>query len=420
MTPRGVLLECFRAALDAVDARRCVRASLQRPSLPAGDWQVVAIGKAAGAMAQGAIDAIGARVAGGRVVVPPDHLPPGWTGERHGLDVLIASHPVPDERSLAAGEAVAQYVATQPERARLLFLISGGASSLVEWLQPGLTLADLQAFGHWALTSGAPIERVNALRRRLSRLKGGGLAGLIGQRRVLSLMISDVPGDDPRLIGSGLLHASETDAASDDVAGLPTSIADIVRRAQADGRERSVAVPRVPVRMVATLHQARLAAAATARTRGIAARVSTRRIAGEAEPLGRELARRLRRFPANMLHVWGGESTVSLPAHAGRGGRNQHLALSAALGFEEHRTSRAVLLAAGTDGIDGVTTDAGALVDAGTCMRGRDGGFDPQMSLASADSGSFLEASGDLLHTGATLTNVGDLVLALKDGQGER
>ena len=392
LTARQLLLDCYRAALDVVDARQCVRDALLRRPIH-GDWHVIAVGKAAGAMAQGAIEALGPRLSGGRVVVPPDHLPAGFAGDAHCLEVLVSSHPVPDERSLVAGENVATYVSSLAADARLLFLVSGGASSLVETLRPGFSLADLQALNHRALDSGVPIAEINARRRQLSRLKGGGLAVLAGNRRTLALMISDVPGDDPRVIGSGLLHAF---APSSELGP----------------------VPRVPVRTVATLRMACRAGADAARRHGLTATVSPRRLAGDAAALGVALATKARRLPARALQVWGGESTVTLPVHPGRGGRNQHLALAAAIDFER-RPSPVVLLAAGTDGIDGSSTDAGAIVDSATCLRGRDAGFDPHVSLAAADSGSFLEAAGDLLHTGATLTNVGDLVLALGE-QGAR
>jgi glycerate 2-kinase len=405
---RDLLIECYRAALAAVDARRCVRDSLQRRPLD-GTWHVVAIGKAAAAMTQGAIDALGPRVAGGRVVVPPEHLPAEFAPSPRHIVVITASHPLPDQRSLAAGEAIADYVSSLPGDASLLFLVSGGASSLVEWLRPGVSLADLQGLNRWALAAGVPIAQLNALRRGLSRLKGGGLATLAGRRRTVALMVSDVPRDDPRVIGSGLLHASGTSTPVA-VAPLPVEIGAVLARAAA---EPAVAVPRVPVRIVAALQMAREAAAGAARSHGVEVRVSPRRLAGEAAVLGHRLAGRLCRLPPRTLQVWGGECTVTLPARPGRGGRNQHLALSAAIELERRRASQAVLLAAGTDGIDGATADAGAVVDATTCLRGRDGGFDPHVSLSAADSGSFLEASGDLLHTGATLTNVGDLVLCL-------
>jgi hydroxypyruvate reductase len=361
-----------------------VRAELERRPLPPGAWHLVAIGKAAGAMAQGAVDALGTRVAGGCVVVPPGHLPAGFDARSHGLEVNFGSHPVPDERSLAAGEGVASCVSSLPPSARLLFMVSGGASSLVEWLRPGVTLAQLQDLNRWALRSGEPIGVVNERRGRLSRLKAGGLAQLAGLRVARALLISDVPGDDPRVIGSGLLHAP--------------------------------GARRISTRIVASARLACAAAAAAASSRGLTARVARRHYAGDAAGLGRRFARELAQLPAGAMLVRAGESTVRLPPAPGRGGRSQHLALAAAIELERAGETGACLLAAGTDGIDGTTPDAGAVVDAGTCLRARDAGFDPRVSLERADSGSVLEASGDLLHTGATLTNVGDLVLALNPG----
>jgi hydroxypyruvate reductase len=384
MTTRALLLECFAAALAAVDGRRAVELELTRHPLP-GEWHVLAIGKAAGAMAQGAVAALGSQIAGGLAVLPPGYLPHGFDAAAHGIEVLHSSHPVPDDRSLAAGEQIIDFVKRLPRDASLLCLVSGGASSLVEALVPGKTLDDLQSLNRWALQSGAPIPEINAARRKLSHLKGGGLARLVGDRQLRALMISDVPGDDPRVIGSGLLHG---DAATRDV----------------------------PVRIVASIAHACRAAAVAARARGLQARVMRTRLTGDAARLGTRLASSLARQPPGVLLVRGGESTVRLPASPGRGGRNQHLALAAAIELEKRHTQGAYLLAAGTDGIDGASDDAGALVDASTCLRARDAGCDAYQSLARADSGTLLDAAGDLLHTGPTATNVGDLVLTLRDG----
>ncbi|HWJ05304.1 MAG TPA: DUF4147 domain-containing protein [Steroidobacteraceae bacterium] len=413
MTARAVLLDCFRAALAAVDARRCVHASLTTKPL-AGDWHVVAVGKAAAAMAFGAVEAMGPRLRGGRIVVPPGHVPAGFEPSSHGLDVLVAAHPMPDARSLAAGEAVAHFVQTLPADARVLFLVSGGASALLEWPRDGVTLDDLALVNRWALTSGAPIATVNAVRRRLSRLKDGGLASLTGARRTVALMISDVPRDDPRVLGSGLLHASPLLQGETPPPGLPPELRALWQRV---GVVASEAPPsstrRVPVRMVATLRTACAAAATRARALGHVPRIERARLDGAAVGQGVRIATKLSRLPPRAVLVAGGETTVAMPANPGRGGRNQHLALAAAIELEARGARRVSMLAAGTDGIDGASDDAGALVDADTCLRGRDAGFDPHVSLAGADSGSLLEASGDLLHTGATLTNVGDLVLGL-------
>jgi hydroxypyruvate reductase len=392
-----------------------VRRELERRPLHDGAWHLIAVGKAAGAMAQGAVDALDERVAGGCIVVPPGHLPPGFDARSHGLEIHLGAHPVPDERSLAAGEAVARYVCSLPPQERLLFLVSGGTSSLLEWLRPGVTLAELQEFNRWALRSGLPIDAVNALRGMLSRLKAGGLAQLAGPRRARALLISDVPGDDPRVIGSGLLHAPRPGIAPASVTELPPGLHGAFARAARAGTSPDLS-RRVPTRIVASGRIARAAAAETAIALGLQARAANRPFTGDAAQLGTRFARELARLPAGVVLVRNGESTVRLPPGPGRGGRNQHLALAAAIEMERRAVVGACLLAAGTDGIDGVSSDAGAVVDAGTCVRARDGGFDPCVSLERADSGSLLEASGDLLHTGATLTNVGDLVLAMNPG----
>ncbi|MBP6107621.1 MAG: DUF4147 domain-containing protein [Steroidobacteraceae bacterium] len=377
---------------------------------------MVAIGKAAAAMAQGAVAALGSQIAGGVIVVPVDHVPAGFNPAAHGLHVTYGSHPLPDEASLVAGQRVVDFVTALDADAQMLFLVSGGASSLVDWLIPEATLADLQALNRWALQSGAAIVQVNALRRRISRLKGGGLARIAMGRRTHALMISDVPGDDPRIIGSGLLHAFPHEpAGAPGMAALSPELRDFLDRLHSSPRNHAD-VPAVPVRIVASAGAACRAAAAAARAQGLQVRLVRTRIDGDAAKLGVRFVASLARQSAGIVQVRGGESTVSLPAQPGRGGRNQHLALAAALELERRGLHDAHLLAAGTDGVDGSSSDAGALVDDETCQRGRDAGCDPVVSLARADSGTFLEAAGDLLHTGPTLTNVGDLVLGLRLG----
>jgi glycerate 2-kinase len=367
-------------------------------------------------MAQGAVAALDSQIAGGVIVVPAGHVPTGFSPATHGLHVTYGSHPLPDEASLAAGQMVADFVTGLDAKAQVLFLVSGGASSLVDWLVPGASLADLQALNRWALQSGATITQINATRRRISRLKGGGLARIAHGRRTQALMISDVPGDDPRVIGSGLLHAF-TDEQPDErgTAALPSGLRDLLDRLH-ECPKTIAGVPAVPVRIVASLRSACRAAAAAARAQGLEASVVRARIDGDAAELGVRCVASLVRQPEGIVQIRGGESTVRLPAQPGRGGRNQHLALAAALELERRGVHDASLLAAGTDGIDGASSDAGALVDDQTCQRGRDAGCDPAVSLARADSGTFLEAAGDLLHTGPTLTNVGDLVLGLRLG----
>jgi len=409
---KEILLGCFRAALDAVDARRAVSRQLERERLD-GEWQVLAIGKAAGSMTLGALEVLGERLRQALVVTCPGHVPPGLAGVA-GLSVVESAHPRPDARSIAAGEAVAGFVAALPGRAQVLVLVSGGASSLVEWPVPGIGLEDLRELNDWALGSGRPIGQINRLRRRVSRLKGGGLAALLGSRRVLSLMVSDVPGDDPAVIGSGLLHRARE--AGSEEGELPPRIRTILSRAGNAAGRSAEAGAEIPYRIVASVKDACRAAGTSAASRGLHVRSGRGAFSGDAAMLGRRFAASVLASAPRTFWAWGGESTVRLPADPGRGGRNQHLALSAALAIEG--CEDAWLLAAGTDGIDGGTEDAGAVVDGGSCMRGRRAGLEPRDCLERADSASFLEASGDLLHTGPTLSNVGDLVLGLSTGGG--
>lgn len=373
----------LRTGLAAVDGRRrtadTLKSLLLEGSVP-GPCQVAAVGKAACAMALGAHDALGDRIQrtliiakDGHVEAPVKALP--------GLEVIQSSHPIPDQRSLQAGQRLWDFVAQLPVAALPVFLISGGASSLAEVLVPGAGLAELRHLNATGLASGEDIAQLNARRRRISRIKGGGLTAALKGRAALALFVSDVPGDDPAVIGSGLLGPAPREAAPD----------------------------RVTRRIIARIEDAMQAVAA--RAVELRSWISDARFAGDADRLAVRLTHELYLSGAEIC-VWGGESVVRLPANPGRGGRNQHLALAAArliAGQED-----LLFLAAGTDGTDGPTEDAGALVDGETCARVTVAGLDVDRSLAAADSQSALAAAGDLLHTGPTGTNVGDLVVGLR------
>ena len=424
---RARLLRWFHAGVAAVDARERVRAALAAQPVPPR-WHLLAVGKAATAMAEGALAAWPTGCAGGLVVAPRStvgsklpptaevgsklpptadvgsKLPP--TGVFVGgslLPTLESAHPIPDESGLAAGAALlacaAKLASPEHRDEPVLLLVSGGASALAEALQPGFTLADLQALTRAALADGADIVELNARRRAVSLLKGGALVRALGAARVQALLVSDVPADDPTVIGSGLACGTEPGtrpAQLHVVARLEDALAAMVAAAAADGCR----LERLPGRFQ-----------------------------GEAvEVAARFTQECLRRGPGMGL-LWGGESTVVLPPNPGRGGRNQHLALAAALALADANAAtdgdeRAgavaagcspepfALLAAGTDGVDGNSEDAGALVDATTVARGEVGfGSTAAVALAAANSGAFLEAAGDLLHTGRTDTNVGDILV---------
>lgn len=401
---RQQLLTIYRAALDAVQGAASVRGYLRVHPIDR-PVHLIAVGKAAASMTLGAMDACGADVVRGLVVTKDGYLDPGL--DRYGvLRCMEAGHPLPDARSLAAGAALLDFIDTTPTDHQLLFLISGGASALVEHLPEGIDLDDLHRVNQWLLGSGMAIGDINAVRKALSCIKGGRLSARLGGRRALALAISDVRGDDPATIGSGLLvparHAVDLTGL-----GLPPWLSDLIGRAAPAGTAA------VKIEIVANLDVAMAAAADFARGLGYAVHRHPEFMHGDAVACGRQLAARLG-DGAPGVHVWGGETTVRLPASPGRGGRCQSLALAAAI-VCAGRTD-VMLLAAGTDGSDGPTEDAGALVDGGTLQRGGLAGLDAEACLSRADAGTFLEAAGDLLQTGPTGSNVMDLVIGIKAG----
>jgi hydroxypyruvate reductase len=399
---RDFLLSLLARGLEAVDGRVRMRAALAGRADLHGAW-LLAAGKAAAAMTLGALDALGGRVERALVVSQA-----GSFGDELGhdarVDCMAGEHPVPGTGSLAAGAAALRMAEALPTGRPLLLLVSGGASSLLESLPEGVSLDDLQRVAHWALSSGEPIRRVNAVRRRLSALKDGRLLARLAHGAVEGYFISDVPGDDPAVVGSGLLAPAGGPAGMD---GLPDWLA-VMLAATAVPRPPAL---RVPVQCVGSLDDALDAVETAARAAGMPVVRSRRRLHGPAVDVARQVCHALAQGPAG-LWLGGGETTVVLPARVGRGGRNQHLALAAARAIAGR--DDLLLLAAGTDGADGNTADAGALVDGGSVERGRDAGLDPDDCLARADSGAFLEAGGDLVHTGSTGTNVGDVVLGLR------
>jgi len=378
LSARHTLLELFDAALRAVHGRDAVRLALQAP-VPK-PVAVFAVGKAASAMALGAHDALTGAIASTLVVTKDGHVDPLLRG-LPGTTILESAHPVPDARSLAAGDRLIDALAALRADLHPLFLVSGGSSSLIEALRDGVTLDILRALNRDGLRAGWPIGKLNEERRKLSRLKGGGVAQLLGARAATALFISDVAGDDPEVIGSGLLGRA---------CGVPDRVTRVV---------------------VANVDVAVDRAVAAARARGITLERRAGRFDGQAEEVAREFVQALRSAQAQGL-AWGGESTVKLPARHGRGGRNAHLALAAA------RLLRAgeglTILAAGTDGTDGPTPDAGAIVDAGTVQRAELAGCDVERAFREFDSATALEMSEDLVHTGPTGTNVGDVLIGIK------
>ncbi|MEO6195239.1 MAG: DUF4147 domain-containing protein [Thermoanaerobaculia bacterium] len=409
------------AALAAVDPERLAREELARRGERFG--AAVAIGKAAAALARGAREAL--EPAAPRLLIRPHNTPglldPGW-------EQMTGGHPLPDRQSAAAGERLERWLAEIAPRP-LLALISGGASACVEAPAADLTLEDLAATQRALLASGLPIQTVNAVRKHLSRLKGGGalralpalpaLPATTGRLpRVLALLLSDVPGDDPAAIASGPFAADPTTYAEALAAVAGLDVPEAVRRHLTAGArgERPETLkansPEVETVLLASVRTAVAAAVSVARHQGFHAVEGE--LDGEAVRAARELVERGRALEgAAVALVLGGETTVTLQEDAGHGGRNQELALAAARALAGGGGELVFTLA--TDGEDGPTRSAGATVDGNTWEAIRRAGIDPQAALARHDARTALAAvPGALLETGPTGTNVGDLAVYLR------
>jgi glycerate-2-kinase len=427
---------CHAAALAAVDPTRLVAARLERRDdglvLRAADGTplgrhggpvlVVGAGKAARAMAEAAVAAAGPQSIGGAIVVPS-----GLGGGRVGrVEVGTGAHPVPDAGGVAATARVLAAVTAAGPDTVVVVVLSGGASALLVAPSPGLGLGDKQQVTARLLEAGADIAALNTVRKHCSRVKGGGLVRAARRAAaVWGLVLSDVVGDDPAVIASGPTVPDPTTfaaAAAVLAAHLPSGAVPAAVEAHI-ARGQAGAVPETPKPGDPAFDRARtcvvggngLAVAAAARAaaeRGYVVEVIDRPITGDAAEAGRALAARLGAGARNcpIALVGGGETTVRVVA-GGRGGRCQQLALAAALVLAGEP---GVLLAAGTDGVDGPTAAAGACVDGGTVGRAAARGLDAACALAATDSHPLLAATGDLIVTGPTGTNVADVVVALR------
>jgi len=399
---RQLVYELFQTGLAAVNGRCCVadylsRNPLQRPV------SVVAMGKAACAMTHGAREILGSQLVNGLVITKTGHGDEQLSRDPR-LHCIESGHPLPNSDSLLAGDALCQFMEAQPDASELLFLVSGGTSSLVEVLAEDVPLQLLLRANQWLMGSGLAINEINRVRQTLSLIKGGGLLAYVKDRPTTVLLVSDVPGDDPGTIGSGLLLPAERLPLT---SSLPEWLLQPASRPIPDRHLPDT----VHHHIIATSKMALRAAADRGRALGYAVSVMQEPLTGDAQLAGQAIASQLQCLPDG-IYLWGGETTVSLPAIAGTGGRNQHLALSAAQVLAAHEDI--VILAAGTDGTDGPTDYTGAIVDSSTLERGQQNGVDAGSCLLQADSGRYLAASGDLLQTGPTGTNVMDMVIAYK------
>ncbi len=383
-----------------------------------GPVKLLAVGKGAGSMAQGAWEACRERVGEALVVLPPGmECPVPWRK-------VEGSHPIPSEGSLEAGEAALGLAREAGEGDLLLVLLSGGASALLEVPWPGITLEDLMDVNRQLIKSGATIREMNAVRKHLSRVKGGRLAQVAWPAQVVVLVLSDVVGDFLDVIGSGPFYPDPTTFAGalevlerrGLLSFLPLRVVDHLRRGMAGEIPETPKGDeplwwRVQHNILGNNRKALESMALMAREEGIKAIIYTSRVKGEAREVAQVLAgvaweeAHCGRGP--LLLLWGGEPTVTVKGK-GQGGRAQEMALALALELEGWPGS---FLVAGTDGIDGMTPAAGAFGDGTTVERARKKGLDPLDYLDDNDSHSFFEALGDLFIPGPTGTNVMDVAL---------
>lgn len=406
--PRDTLLKIFSESLKTVKGRLCVATFLSRHPLPTRKVRVIAIGKAAASMLRGVLDEHAEHIEAGLIITKAGHTEI-FAASSAPIEQLLGAHPYPDQRSIDAGTRLLEFINTTPVDCGFLFLLSGGASALVEVLPPNVSVEQLHELNYWLLAQGWPIEKMNRIRKSVSMIKAGRLAQLVAQHRVMQLVISDVPNDDLSVIGSGLLVPSVSKQIQENE--LPDWLLGMQSQVPPPPRKDDPCFAQIQSHIIATNSNLRKEAARITQELGYTV-CGNAPIVGDAAEQGRMVARAVRDGPPG-IWIWGGETVVTLPSQPGQGGRCQHLALAAATELAGHHD--VIMLAVGSDGNDGPGDVAGALVDGQTLTRAREAGApDAVSALAAADAGSFLDASGDLVDTGPTGTNVMDLILGLK------
>jgi hydroxypyruvate reductase len=426
-SPRALLVKMFEAAVESAQPVHCIPPALASilPSPGPGRTIVIGAGKASAAMAQ----ALERHWAGPLTALQ------GLVVTRYGyavpcerIEIVEAAHPVPDEAGLHAARRMMEFVSGLGADDTVICLISGGGSSLLPLPLEGITLEDKQQVNRALLASGATISEMNCVRRHLSAIKGGRLAAACHPARVVTLLISDVPGDQPRDIASGPTVGDPTSCedALAIVKRYGIELPPAVREVLASGRGESIKpddprLARCETRMIATPQMALEAAAAVAKEAGITPYILGNAIEGEARDVGKVMAGIARQvadygqpFAKPCVMLSGGETTVTVRGQ-GRGGRNVEFLLSLALALEGRAGIHA--MAGDTDGVDGQEEIAGAVLAPDTLARAWALGIKPADALQDNDGHGFFGALGDSVVTGPTLTNVNDFraVLVLEE-----
>jgi len=420
--PRAWLRSLFDAAVQRALPAHNTAPYLPLPPDPArGRTLVIGAGKAGGSMAA-AVDALWPARApiSGLVVTRYGHVPPAYRDNPGRIEVIEAAHPVPDAAGRRAAQRIAARAQGLSEHDLVLCLISGGGSALLSLPAEGLTLEDKQAVNQALLQSGAAIGEMNCVRKHLSSIKGGRLAALCAPAQVVTLLISDVPGDEPEVIASGptVPDASTCQQALAICARYGITLPPAARAGLRSGafetpKPGSPLFAGHQVHMIATPQQSLEAAAEVARAAGIEAHILSDQIEGESRDVGkvhaalaRAVAARNAPFRKPCVILSGGETTVTVKSRGGRGGRATEFLLGCAIALQG--TPGIHVLAADTDGIDGIEDNAGAIVTPTTLQRAAALGLKPAEMLDRNDAYNFFKPLGDLVVTGPTFTNVND------------
>lgn len=422
MDPLNLLQAMFLSAVGRAHPREVIAGYLPAP--PRGRTVVIGAGKAAAAMAYAVEEHWpSGHAISGAVVTRYGHVPPRPPRLAHRIDVLEAAHPVPDQASFDASERMLLEVAGLTKDDLVLCLMSGGASSLLVLPVEGLSLEQKQDINRQLLACGANIKDMNVIRRHLSRIKGGQLAKACAPAKLVTLAISDVPGDDPSVIGSGpTIPCSSSPGDALELLKrhgirVPESVLEhLERQAHSNAADATSQTLNHTVSLIATPWQSLQAAAETARQAGFNAHVLSDSIEGESREVAKvhaEIARAVAHGKSSLqkpcVILSGGETTVTVEPsvqNRGRGGRAGEFCLGLALALKGEPNIWA--LAADTDGIDGIEVNAGALVTPDTVARGELAGLSLQHHLDRHDSYGFFKTLNDLVVTGPTHTNVND------------
>lgn len=429
---RQVIRRWFDAALETVEPQRAVASSLALdhdmlrvggeaiPLTPDGRVIVIAIGKAASGMASGARDVLRSRIDRGIVLTKYGHA----RDAGDGFEVFEASHPAPDQAGLDATRRILAAVNGLFEHDVVIALISGGGSALLELPRDGVTLQDMQDATRALMHRGAGIHDLNTVRRSLSRVKGGGLRQAIGPARCITLLLSDVLGNDPATIASGpTVHPKrdrgEALAVLDRFELRNKVSASIVSTLIGDAdNDEPVDTSRDVVSVIADNATFVAALADSARRDGLRVESLAEAYEGDAAELGQAMVERASGAPDDVdMIVQGGEATVEVTGD-GTGGRNTEMALAAAIALDGNRHWCVASLA--SDGDDGNSGATGAVADGETIARAREAGIDPRDALRRNDSATFFRVAGGLIETGPTGTNVNDVYIALRLGEDMR